>query len=474
LVDKNKNSKFLSDYKLSDIPKLVIAGVTSGVGKTTISAAFMYGLKKQGLVVQPFKVGPDFIDPSYHTHITGRESRNLDIWMMGEDGVLNSFHKACDGADVAVIEGLMGLFDGISGQGEQGSTGAIAKLLKAQVVLILDCSKAARSVAAIALGFQEFDKDLRITGVVLNNVASDKHEKLLKEAFEENIKIPIIGLVRRDQSLKDIERHLGRIPTAELDSIAKSRLLNIAKSVSEKIQLDKFVQSWKLSSKATVDERKSRALKSDLRVAIALDESFNFYYVDNLELLRENKIDLIYFSPLHDIELPKELDGIIIGGGFPEIMAKGLEKNRSMMDSIKKSAENGLPILAECGGLMYLTRRLYENEDESSRRCNLVGLIDAETQMGSKLTLNYTEANSNGSILGRIESIKGHEFHYSRIINVPDDSKFAFDMKRGSGITNNRDGLTTYNCLASYTHLHFSDERLLKNLTASFRSYRRR
>jgi cobyrinic acid a,c-diamide synthase len=274
--------------------------------------------------------------------------------------------------------------------------------------------------------------------------------------------------------LKDIERHLGRIPTAELDSIAKSRLLNIAKSVSEKIQLDKFVQSWKLSSKATVDERKSRALKSDLRVAIALDESFNFYYVDNLELLRENKIDLIYFSPLHDIELPKELDGIIIGGGFPEIMAKGLEKNRSMMDSIKKSAENGLPILAECGGLMYLTRRLYENEDESSRRCNLVGLIDAETQMGSKLTLNYTEANSNGSILGRIESIKGHEFHYSRIINVPDDSKFAFDMKRGSGITNNRDGLTTYNCLASYTHLHFSDERLLKNLTASFRSYRRR
>jgi len=453
---------------------LVIAGVTSGVGKTTISAAFMYGLKKQGLVVQPFKVGPDFIDPSYHTYITGRESRNLDIWMMGYDGVLNSFHRACDGADVAVIEGVMGLFDGISGQGEQGSTGAIAKLLKAEVVLILDCSKAARSIAAIALGFQEFDKDLRIKGVVLNKVASDKHERLLKEAFEEKIQIPIIGLVRRDQSLKDIERHLGRIPTAELNSVAKSRQLTIAKSVSEQIQFDKFVQNWKLSSKATVDQRKLPAHMSGLRVAVALDESFNFYYADNLELLRENKIDLIYFSPLHDIELPKELDGLIIGGGFPEIMAKGLEKNRSMINSIKKSAENGLPILAECGGLMYLTRRLYENENEINKGCKLVGLIDAETQMGSQLTLNYTQANSNGSIVGQIESIKGHEFHYSKIINVPNDSNFAFDMKLGSGIVNNRDGFTVYNCLASYTHLHFSNKRLLRNLTASFRSYRRR
>jgi cobyrinic acid a,c-diamide synthase len=193
-----------------------------------------------------------------------------------------------------------------------------------------------------------------------------------------------------------------------------------------------------------------------------------------LELLRENKIDLIYFSPLHDIELPKELDGLIIGGGFPEIMAKGLEKNRSMINSIKKSAENGLPILAECGGLMYLTRRLYENENEFSKGCKLIGLIDAETQMGSKLTLNYTQASSNGSIVGQIESIKGHEFHYSKIVNIPDDSNFAFDMKRGSGVVNNRDGFTVYNCLASYTHLHFSNKRLLRNLTASFRSYRRR
>jgi cobyrinic acid a,c-diamide synthase len=459
---------------LPDIPKLVIAGVTSGVGKTTISAAFMYGLKNQGLIVQPFKVGPDFIDPSYHSYVTGRESRNLDVWMMGEDGVLNSFHKACDCADVAVIEGVMGLFDGISGQGEQGSTAAIAKLLKAEVVLILDCSKSARSIAAIAMGFQEFDRELRITGLVLNNIASDKHEKLLKEAFEEKIKIPIIGLVRRDQNLKDVERHLGRIPTAELNTVAKVRLLNNAKSVSEKIQFDKVVQNRKISSKATSGKRKLRGFKSELRVAVALDESFNFYYVDNLELLRENKIDLVYFSPLHDIELPEELDGLIIGGGFPEIMAKGLETNRSMMDSIKKSAENGLPILAECGGLMYLTRRLYENENESSRGCKLVGLLDADTQMGSKLTLNYTEANSNGSILGQIESIKGHEFHYSRIINIANDSNFAFEMKRGLGITNSRDGLTVYNSLASYTHLHFANKRLLKNLTASFQAHRRK
>jgi cobyrinic acid a,c-diamide synthase len=458
---------------LSSIPKLVIAGVTSGVGKTTVSAAFMYGLKKQGLTVQPFKVGPDFIDPSYHSYITGRQSRNLDVWMMGEAGVLKSFDKACRDADVAVIEGVMGLFDGISGQNEQGSTGALAKLLRADVVLVIDCSKAARSVAAIALGFQNFDRDLRITGVILNNVASDKHERILKEAFAEKIKIPIIGIIRRDQKLKDTERHLGLIPAAELDSVGKARLLTNAKRVSENIHFDQLIGNWKISSKSSLDKQNIES-KIDSRIAVALDESFNFYYFDNLELLRENGLELIYFSPLHDKELPKNISGLIIGGGFPEIMAKRLETNRSMMESIKKSAEEGLPILAECGGLMYLTKYLHENDDDSGGKRSLVGLIDAETQMGSKLTLNYTEAHSNGSILGGIGKIRGHEFHYSRIKNIAKDSKFAFRMTRGAGISNNLDGFVVYNCLASYTHLHFSNERLLRRLVSCFRGFRQK
>lgn len=457
---------------MSSIPKLVIAGVTSGVGKTTVSAAFMYGLKKQGLTVQPFKVGPDFIDPSYHSYVTGRQSRNLDVWMMGEAGILKSFDKACFDADVAVIEGVMGLFDGISGQDEQGSTGAVAKLLRAEVVLVIDCSKAARSVAAIALGFQNFDRDLRITGVILNNIASDKHERILKEAFAEKIKIPVIGMIRRDQELKDTERHLGLIPAAELDSVGKARLLTNAKRVSENIHFEQLVDKWKISPKPPPDQQKIPESKTNSRIAVALDESFNFYYFDNLELLRENQLELIYFSPLHDKELPKNIGGLIIGGGFPEIMAKRLEANRSMMESVKKSAEEGLPILAECGGLMYLTKYLHENDDDSGGKCSLVGLIDAETQMGSKLTLNYTEAQSNGSILGGIGTIRGHEFHYSRIKNIAKDSKFAFRMTRGSGISNNHDGFVIYNCLASYTHLHFSNERLLKRLVSSFQAFR--
>ena len=457
---------------MSSIPKLVIAGVTSGVGKTTVSAAFMYGLKKQGLIVQPFKVGPDFIDPSYHTYITGRQSRNLDVWMMGEVGVLKSFDKACSDADVAVIEGVMGLFDGISGKDEQGSTGALAKLLRAEVILVIDCGKAGRSVAAITLGFQNFDRDLRITGVVLNNVASDKHERILQEAFTEKIKIPIIGIIRRDQELKDAERHLGLIPTAELDALSKARLLTNAKRVSEKLHFDLLTNNWKIASKSLSNKQKTQEYNTDLRIAVALDESFNFYYFDNLQLLRENKLELVYFSPLHDKELPENIAGLIIGGGFPEIMAKRLETNRSIMQSIKKSAEVGLPILAECGGLMYLTKSLRENNEDSGVKCRMVGLIDAETQMGSKLTLNYTEAHSNGSILGKIEAIRGHEFHYSSIKNIAKDAKFAFQMTRGSGISNNLDGFVVYKCLASYTHLHFSNELLLKRLVSCFRAYR--
>ncbi|MGA9842383.1 MAG: cobyrinate a,c-diamide synthase [Nitrososphaeraceae archaeon] len=459
---------------MSNIPKLVIAGVTSGVGKTVVSAAFMYGLKKRGLRVQPFKVGPDFIDPSYHSYITGRQSRNLDIWMMGETGVLNSFNKACCDADLAVIEGVMGLFDGISGKGQEGSTAAIAKLLRAEVVLVIDSSKAARSIAAIALGFQNFDKELSISGVVLNNIASDRHERLVKEAFADKIRVPIVGIIRRDQELKNTERHLGLIPAAELDSVGKSRLLANAKRASEQIYLDRLGHIWKVSPMSSVKKQEESRLEAHSRIAVALDESFNFYYIDNLEFLRERNLELVYFSPLSDKRLPEDISGLIIGGGFPEIMAKRLETNKTMIKSIKKFAQDGLPVLAECGGLMYLTKYLHESEDESSGKSKLVGLIDAETQMGSKLTLNYTEANCDGSILGTIGKVRGHEFHYSKIKNIAKDSKFAFHMTRGSGITKKRDGFVVHNCLASYTHLHFSNKRLLKHLVTAFLAYGRR
>ena len=459
------------------VRKIVIAGVTSGVGKSTIAAAIMYALKRKGFVVQPFKVGPDFIDPSYHTYVTGRQSRNLDIWMMRKSGVLQCFNSCCFDADFGVIEGAMGLFDGVSGKDDFGSTAHVARLLDSSIILVIDAAKAARSIAAIALGFIRFSKSLKIAGIILNNVAGQRHATFISDAFAGKIKVPIVGIIERNKKIRMEERHLGLIPTAALEDKKKRAIIRSAKYAAEQIDLDKIRDVWNEPSEVRNKQSTAHLSTGRLKVAVALDESFNFYYADNLDALRNQRVNLLFFSPVHDCTLPEDISGIIIGGGFPEVLSEKLSTNHSMKMSILKAAENGTPIYAECGGLMYLTRSIgeYELGRRSTKRWKkkkMVGLIDADTFMTQKLTLNYTNANCNASPFSNMSNIRGHEFHYSRIRNIAGDAKFAYTMIRGNGVDGKKDGFKVHNCLASYMHIHFADTRLPRQLVESFNKNR--
>jgi cobyrinic acid a,c-diamide synthase len=459
------------------VRKIVIAGTTSGVGKSTVATAVMYALKKKGFVVQPFKVGPDFIDPSYHSFVTGRQSRNLDIWMMRNDGVLQCFNSSCVDAQVAVIEGAMGLFDGISGRNDIGSTAHIARVLNAPIILVIDAAKAARSIAATALGFIGFSKSINITGIILNNVGGERHTSFIRDAFALKIKIPIVGSIVRNKEISMGERHLGLVPTAELENSKKKAIIKSVKYVSEQIDLDKIVPilNVRQGHKTHNTRRTAQFSKSNFTVAVALDESFNFYYADNFEALRRLKVNLSFFSPVYDCSLPEGISGILIGGGFPEVLSDKLSRNHSMQLSIKTAAERGMPIYAECGGLMYLTRSISESdsvESNNKKKKKMVGLIDADTFMSRKLTLNYTKANCHGSFFSNISNIRGHEFHYSRIGNIATDSKFAYTMAIGNGVDGSKDGFTVHNSLASYMHVHFADTRLAHQLVESFNKNR--
>lgn len=464
---------------------VVVAGTTSGVGKTTIAVAVMHALCKKGLKVQPFKVGPDFIDPSYHTFVTGRQSRNLDVWLMGRQGVLDCFGRACRGADVAVVEGVMGLYDGMSGRDNYASTAHVAKMLGAPVILVLDAARGARSIAAIALGFMRFDRSVRIAGLVLNNIASDRHASYVMEAIAGKVRAPVVGVVRRNREVAGLEeRHLGLVPAFELQKSKRNKIAIAARYVAEQIDADavlKICNSGPAAAKSITarqgkEEKKEKNGGSGAaRIAVALDESFNFYYADNLDALRRLGARLAFFSPVHDRALPDGIDGIMLGGGFPEVLADRLEKNRQMIKSVSDAVGQGVPIYGECGGLMYLTRSIrgYMGERRGRR---MVGAIDADTVMTQRLTLNYTEASCNGPVFGRMARVRGHEFHYSSITDIAKDSRFAYSMKKGAGVAGGRDGFVVGGGtgLAAYMHVHFADARLAAALVRSCAAYSRR
>jgi cobyrinic acid a,c-diamide synthase len=445
-------------------PLLLIAGTTSGVGKTTVSLAIMHAFKnKKGLLVQPFKVGPDFIDPSYHKIITGKESRTLDAWFMGNDGIVSTVEKATIDVDIGVIEGVMGLFDGMSGRNDFASTAYVAKILNAPIILVVDAAKAARSIAAMIFGYLNFDKKLKIIGIILNNVSGSKHEKYLKEACKNSLNVPILGIVKRDKDLKMDERHLGLIPSDELNPSKRNKIVQLANKVSEEIYYDKILSLLKpRKSILTKSLRKESGVPKPVKIAVALDNSFNFYYNENLNILRNLGAEITFFSPISDTSIPNGISGIVLGGGFPEVMADKLNSNQSMLKSIKKAGEQGIPIYGECGGLMYLTKSItgYKNSKKVFR---MVGIVDARTKMTGRLTLNYTNADMNSTTFGNIKNIRGHEFHYSKIEDLPSDSKFVYSLKRGIGVDGGRhDGILTNNSVASYMHLHFYDSRFPK------------
>jgi len=439
------------------IPRLVVAGATSGVGKTSITSAIIYGIKKRGYSVQAFKVGPDYIDPSYLSAISGNDTRNLDVWLMGENELVQSFVKN-SASDISIIEGVMGYYDGFGGKTNYASTHHVASLVKSPTVLILDASRTARSIAATALGFAKFHRNSRIVGMILNKIGSKKHEKMCRQALA-NLKVPILGSILKNSDSME-SRHLGLIPVKEQKSL-QNKIRKISREISDSLDIDKILQICKnVPQLPKVQQKKFK--NPTATVAVALDSSFNFYYHDNLEALRREGAKLKFFSPVSDKKIPK-CDLIYIGGGFPEVLGQSLERNTTMRNLIKKHAEEGMPIYAECGGLMYLTKSI----SFGKKKYKMVGLFDAETQMTKKMTLNYTEGRiTSNCLISGPAKFRAHEFHYSKISNLARDAKLVYDLKIGEGISGKKDALSEYNTLASYCHLYFDSAKYATKLVS--------
>ena len=429
------------------LPRLVVAAPSTGQGKTTIATGLMAALTRKGLKVQGFKAGPDFIDPAFHTAATGRPSRNLDTWMMGEDLVLECFERATAGADIAIIEGVMGLFDGYSGKEDAGSAAHLARLLNAPVLLVVDASAMARSAAALVHGFATFDPRVRVAGVLLNNLAGEGHYRYIADALEGS-GAPPVGWMRRDEGLKVPERHLGLAPAH-----SGAWLDRLATAISASVNLEAVMRLARTAGPTPAPSRRAFDLppaQARPTVAVARDEAFWFYYQDGLDYLEALGARLVPFSPIHDAAPPEPVDAVYIGGGYPELYLEALAANQPMLNWLGTARAS---VYAECGGLMYLSRAILDRE---GRRWPMAGLLPTEADMGAgRLTLGYTTATARRDhLLARAgEQVRGHEFHASRLSTPPANP--AWDCAGSYGASHG-DGFATANRLASYVHLHLA------------------
>lgn len=441
------------------IPRIVIAGTHSGSGKTSVTLGVLRALKRRGLAVQPFKAGPDFIDPSLHSVAAGRVSRTLDSWLLTQPTVRELCARAAEGSAVAIIEGVMGLFDGYHGSGEEGSTAEIAKWLSAPVVLVVDAAGAVRSVAAVAMGFSAFDPDLTIAGVIATRVGGDRHTAWLRDALAAS-GIPLIGTLPWDARLALPERHLGLVPAQEHS--AERAIEALADAVDAYVDLDQILRVARQAPPLVVPGPlvfPLMSMPSDVRIGVAQDAAFHFYYPDALELLESRGARLIPFSPLADQAIP-DVEGLYLGGGFPEVHAEQLSANRSMRDSVLKAVDRGMPVYAECGGLMYLCRDIV---NQGGARYEMVGALAATAQMHARLkALGYVtlEADEDTLLLRKGEQVRGHEFHFSTV-SLDEPDPLAFRSHEGLGIQGGRDGIARGNLLATFTHLHFAGAPIL-------------
>ena len=453
-------------------PRVVIAGTQSGVGKTTVTLALLAALNARGRRVQAFKVGPDFIDPGHHTAATGRPSRNLDGWML--EGSVNRaiFLRAAADADISVIEGMMGLFDGSSPTAERGSTAEMAKLLDSPVLLVIDGSAMARSAAAMALGYARFDRDLRVAGVLFNRISGDKHFRLLKQAMEAYTDLSVVGYMRADPEVRIGDRHLGLVTAIEQGR--SSLYERLGRAAAETVDLDQIEALAGSGDELEIIASSRGAPKrssdnSPVRVGIAYDPAFCFYYPDNLELLEAEGAELVRFSPLNDQVLPA-IDLLYLGGGYPELYGDRLARNAAMRKAVRAFAERGGTIYAECGGMMYLTQAI---RDFDGRSHEMVGLFPAEAVMKRPgLTLGYRELRvTRPCVLGDAGLIaRGHEFHYSSLVPTG-PLEYACTLTDARGQARGQDGLIVGNTLALYTHLHFAGRpALAQALVASART----
>ncbi len=469
------------------IPRLVLAGTHSGVGKTTLATGLMAALKKRERPIQGYKIGPDYIDPSYHAAATGRASRNLDCWLLGEQ--LPSVFAQSSEERWAVIEGVMGLFDGMSGTAGFGSTADVAKLLQAPIILIVEASLMSRSVAALVHGFNTYDPEVKLQGVILNCVKSSAQEKILSEALND-LQIPVLGVLPKEAALHLPERHLGLIPVGE-GGLLDSFIDILAERVTKHLDLEQIERIMlgapdlnesifgRTNAKMQIEDGSSTntlllpakpiTQVDKFRLGVALDEAFLFYYRDALDLAKRLNFIILPFSPLHDVALPPDLDGIFIGGGFPELHLDHLSKNRTFLDALRAYGASGKPIYAECGGYMYLGQSITDFE---GREFPLAGLISMKADMTRHLQdIGYRRGVfREDTFLGpRGTTVQGHVFHYSRVTH---DHEFppAYELFKGDHFVR-MEGYARDNIVASYLHLHFSGQsELLEHwFTSRFR-----
>jgi cobyrinic acid a,c-diamide synthase len=451
------------------IPRLVIAGTASGVGKTTATVALTRAFRATGMRVAVFKCGPDYLDPTYHARAAGTASQNLDGWMMGKDAVRATFARATGDADIALVEGVMGLFDGASPTGEEGSTAEIAKWLEAPVVLVVDAGGMARSIAAVARGFATFDPELRVGAVLANRVGGAGHLELLRQALKSP---PILGGFPRDDEHGFPERHLGLF-TADDERVPEALLDHWGATATTWCAIGALADLARSAPPVPAPiEGAAQAASARCRIGLAYDEAFHFYYADNLARLEALGAELVRFSPLHDASLP-EVDGVYIGGGYPEAHAAELSSNTAMREAIVALASRGAPVYAECGGLMYLSNAIVTLD---GARHPMVGLVPSEARMCGKLrALGYVEVETRTkTILGGAGSrFRGHQFRYSELSPPPEGIELAYSLRRRTGADTVAEGYRIGNVLASYVHAHWaSNARVAEALVESCARWR--
>ncbi|WP_310137906.1 cobyrinate a,c-diamide synthase [Paenibacillus amylolyticus] len=471
-------------------PRLIIAGTGSGAGKTTVTLGLMKALASRGLRVQGFKCGPDYIDPTYHTAVTGRASRNLDAWMTSPEYVCHTFVQAAEGQDISIIEGVMGLYDGKDPLSNTGSTAEIAMVTQTPVILVVDVRSMARSAAAIVLGFQQLEPELNIAGVIVNRCGSAGHYQIVKKAIEQMCDIPVVGWLKREDDMSIPERHLGLVPAIErgeldplfqrtADVLSEGTDLNLLLKIAGAAPPLKFKNYIPELEQRQVPEQQQNQQNTEVEqehqdhqehqehqkrqddqdhqarpvIAIARDAAFNFYYPDNLELLEEAGAKLTYFSPIAGEGIPADADSIYLGGGFPEEFAEAIATNKLFLEGLRQAARQHMPVFAECGGYMVLAETL---TDRQGVTFNMAGIVPAHVQMQTKrAALGYREASAvqDSFLLEKGDILRGHEFHYSTMTYRETDTiPYAYETKGMRGLK--PEGYNSGHILAGYTHVH--------------------
>lgn len=436
---------------MKNIPRLVIAATQSGAGKTTIVTGLLAALRQRGLKVQSFKAGPDYIDPGYHALASGQPAHNLDSWLTPQEILPGILAAEAETADIAIVEGVMGLYDG----GRQGisSTAEIAKIIKAPVLLVIDAKSMGASAAAIAQGFRDYDRSVNLAGVILNRLGSDTHEAMIREAMA-GIEMPVYGALRRNDGLRMPERHLGLVPVEE--NKERELIERMGEAAAKQVDLDKLLALARSAMPlATEDSLLPGAGQYACRIGVAKDEAFSFYYPASLKVLAKLGAEIVPFSPLHDDKLPA-VDGLFIGGGFPEMFAGQLAANSSMRQAIGQAAQEDMPILAECGGYMYLMEAL---QDFAGKVHPMAGVFSGEAVMTEKLQMvGYVEAElQRDSLLGKAGmKLKGHEFHFSKEREPVSEVNAPFVFRKLRNNSEYPAGQQVRHVLGSYLHLHFA------------------